>query len=155
MKSIRRKLNSRGFSLTELLVTVAIIAIFSIAVTGVTNSALKSYSSSTFLSQSTSLEDTVNTAVADILRYAKSESGSKFTYEEYKQCYFSAGTDGRIYLNTPTATTKVAPLLSSGVYGKMKVTDFNLSYSGRTYSVTYKITNGTLTRDCTTYVRTL
>ena len=65
------KLKSRlGYTLTEAIVSVLIIALLAVAISSGLSVAMKVYKQSLFTSNSEILEDTINAALSDVLRFA-------------------------------------------------------------------------------------
>lgn len=71
MKKMKKVLHSQsGFTLVEMLVTVAILAILVVAMSTGMNTAMRVYKESIFQSNSASLAGMMNTTLGDMLRYS-------------------------------------------------------------------------------------
>jgi len=69
---MKKKLRSgKGFSLVELLACLLILALLAVMVSSSVTAAVRVYQKSVYASESEALGSTVNTAMSDILRYAK------------------------------------------------------------------------------------
>lgn len=160
MLRLKRKLKSRsGFSLTELLVAVAILSVFTVTAVALAGSAVKTYKESTFVSDSGVLSDTVNSALSGILRYSVPRGDGTFDYEEYENSSIYLDSKGRLKLYTPNRAEDENDLLPEGAYGNMKITNFSLSNQGKVFIVTYKITgsgdSGSEGKEYTAYIRSI
>lgn len=152
---IRKKLNnSRGFSLTELLVAVAILMLLGVAVTVMVSTGLKVYNDSLYISESRSVQDTINSALSDFLRFASIDStceksaspdadgNYKLTKGEFlsssnAKCSLKLNNAGYIILSNASTDT---PILNMGSYAGMYADDFELLFNPDSKIFTCKYT---------------
>lgn len=163
MRMIKMIKKRSGFSLTEVLIAVLLLSIFTAAIVPTIDSAVNTYKKSLFMSESTILSDTIDSALTDILRYSTSEGDDKFTYEEFRGAYFSV-SNGYLMFNTPSGKTTQTPLLGSSVYGKLRIdatndenTSFKVSCTDNVFEIRYTLVQGELgfSKTFTTYIRTI
>lgn len=116
MKQLQSKLRARrGASLTEMLVTVMILGLVSLAVSVGISAALPVYRDSVALSESAVLTSTLAQAMGDELRYARAlktdAAGNLLSYNSanYGVNAQIGNTDGQI-------TVSGKPLIGSGAY---------------------------------------
>lgn len=147
IKSIKKKLkSSKGFSLSELLVAVALLSILGVAVTVMITAGINVYRDAAYVSESRTVQDTINMAVSDYLRYAKNfKDGDKsFAWADETgntmQCQIYL-KDGFLFVKSGQ---KERRLLNEGAYAGMTVSDFNIEYSdsNKVFSVSYKLSEG-------------
>ena len=136
------KRSSAGFTLVELIAVVAILAIMGTLVAGAMLTGMRVMNTTTASSNGAVLQQTIDTALSDVLRYASVHAdegygdvfiGPVFDTDSY---YDATGTpvregylgvvDGRICLVTPNGGTCTVPK-SEGVY-----TDFTIEESSFT-----------------------
>lgn len=148
MKKLRK---SQGFTLVETIVSLAILVMLISVISVGVNTAMKVYESVTFTSESDLLSSTLQTTLADILRYAvynkeedMSEGEVAITNESYG---ISKGgfllENGRVMVNMGGAgeggTADTFFLVNDGAYTSMKITDFNITYEDGLFSGEYVI----------------
>ena len=168
MKKIK---NKKGFSLTEMLVcVVTLLMVGSICATG-TGMSVKSYQQSKFESESQSLKSTLETGIADILRFTsdvKSEGQNvKFTnqYYQIEQGYIDVDAEGHFIVHQNGSATFA--LVGSNAYaGDLYIVrdsandeeDFTLTYQNNVFTGKYTIKSKTvngLSKKCTFTYRTI
>lgn len=140
MKRLKCKLASRrGVTLSEMLVTVAILGLVTLAVSVGISSALRVYNQSVTLSDAQTLTSTLSQAIMDELRYARdiktNEEGalSSYTSMDYGlDAAFSADTDKHI-------TVGGKALVGSGTYAGLGA-GAEVSYDSSTRCFTVKLT---------------
>ena len=141
IKKIFNKIrDGRGFGLVEMLVAVAILGLLSTGVAVMINTSSKVYTDSTFISESGTVENMINSALSDVLRFAKcketAEDGqtvTKLTLDDSDLNYLIT-TNSAGYLVKERLSrgdgglSKATKLLNSGSYAGMKVKDFSIAY---------------------------
>ncbi len=163
-QKIFRKINNRkGFSLTELLVALALLSVLMIGVTVVINSGLKTYNDSLHISEISSVENMINKALARELRYAEVQKfgADGKTVEEIKidGIPYSIGTNSAGYLvetsNPGTGSQEIVSLVNIGSYANLHVSSFKLTSNGKVHLCLYTLSNkaGTRTKDVSYSVR--
>lgn len=143
MKRLKRKLASRrGVTLSEMLVTVAILGLVTLAVSVGISSALRVYNQSVALSDAQTLSSTLSQAIMDELRYARdisSKDGLKFTSANYGlNASFSVGADGRIKVGDGDPAHG-KDLVGSGAYAGLGA-GAEISYDSSTQCFTVRLT---------------
>lgn len=144
MKKLRK---SQGFTLVETIVSLAILVMLISVISVGVNTAMKAYESVTFTSESDLLSSTIQTALADILRYAvynEEEGEVVITNESYgisKGSFFLE--NGRVMVNMGGAgeggMADTFFLVNDGVYTSMKITEFKVTYEEGLFSGEYVI----------------
>lgn len=135
----KTKLRSRrGFTLTEMIVTVLILTLVAAGMTVGISSALRVYHQSVTYSDAETLTSTLSTALMDELRYARSISGEEtptFTSLNYG-VGVSVGTnaDGHV-------TVGGKMLVGSGAYAGLTA-NANVTYKGGLFQVVLTISSG-------------
>lgn len=140
MKRLKHKLASRrGVTLSEMLVTVAILGLVTLAVSVGISSALRVYNQSVTLSDAQTLTSTLTQAIMDELRYARdiktNEEGalSSYTSMDYGlNAAFSADAEQHI-------TVGGKALVGSGAYAGLGA-GAEISYDSSTRCFTVKLT---------------
>ncbi|MEG2037020.1 MAG: prepilin-type N-terminal cleavage/methylation domain-containing protein [Ruthenibacterium sp.] len=139
-----KKRNARGFTLVEMLTAVLILTIMGVGLTTGIASAVQVYHGSVFSSESQLLSDTMDTALADVLRYAKYEEAEtadtplRFSNANYRVVRGSLlAYEGRLKMNPTDAAVgggeSLMNLLSDSAYSSMDFTDLTLSYDVQTH----------------------
>lgn len=159
--------NKKGFTLVEMLIcVVTLLMVGSICATG-TGISIKSYQQSKFESESQNLKSTLETGIADILRFASdvsvdgSNNVNAFTnrYYQIEQGHIGVDGEGHIIVHKDTQTNATFALVGSNAYaGDLEIEDFELTYSGNVFSGSYTITSKTsdeLSKECTFTYRTI
>lgn len=121
---MKRKFASRrGVTLSELLVTIAVLGILTVAVSSGILSSIKVYKTSKDLSHSQMLVTTLSQAVMDELRYAgdieANEEGTLSSYTSPSvgaQAQIQTDEQGQLVLTSPALQKGGSPLLGSGSY---------------------------------------
>ncbi|MEG1578144.1 MAG: prepilin-type N-terminal cleavage/methylation domain-containing protein [Oscillospiraceae bacterium] len=156
-----KKRATRGFTVVEMLMAMLILAIVGVGLTTGISSAIGVYHTSVFTSESQLLTGTLDTALADVLRYAKYEKAATeeegdttahFSNTNYRVVNGSLLADeGRLKMNPtdgePTKDT-LLNLLSDSAYSTMSLRDLTLKYEDTThvFSGSYTLVS---TRDST------
>lgn len=159
----------RGYSLLEALLAVLIISLIAVAVSSGLSAATKVYREAVFSSNSQILQDTINAAASDILRFAKDvntvngpDGGTVcFCNSEYGAVTdegYIGEKNGYLYLFANSSDSG-GLLVNTGAYDDMKVSDFRMSYeeSAKIFTATYDLTNkdGLLVKSCGFTYRTI
>lgn len=138
MKRLKCKLASRrGVTLSEMLVTVAILGLVTLAVSVGISSALRVYNQSVTLSDAQTLTSTLSQAIMDELRYARDiddkQNPIQFTSMNYGlDAAFAADAEQHI-------TVGGKPLVGSGAYAGLGA-GAEISYDSSTRCFTVKLT---------------
>jgi len=151
-----KKRKKGGFSLVELLAALLIMALLAVLVSTSVNAAVVSYRKNVFVSESEVLASTVNTAMSDILCYAKYVTENNNHEVVFINANYQIVVGGHFFLNNgyicylpyegdPTDKTM---LVSSGAYTSLYIKDLSVefqkdsadekSYSG-IFNVSYTI----------------
>ncbi|MPN60345.1 hypothetical protein SDC9_208073 [bioreactor metagenome] len=148
------------------------MAMISVAVSSGLTVAVKAYRESVFISDAEVLQDTINTAMSDILRYGKytgTDGDGTLLFGNDKYHILSGGhfvnANGHIYLNSGSAgsddgdPSTLSLLINTGAYVSLSVENFTIAYdpANLTYSGTYTITSADdlLTKNCSFAYRSL
>lgn len=175
IKKIQAK---RGFTLIETLAALLITVMLSLIVATGISSAANAYRRAVFVSESEVLSSTINTALADLLRFAYdinyvakedvTGEGNYYTFDNasYKldNAHFILETDvnsGLTYIafvhdsGDVDDEGKPVPysLCSLGAYTSMTITDFQLDYSPET--TTFKGSYTLMSRSNTSFKKTI
>lgn len=140
MKRLKRKLASRrGVTLSEMLVTVAILGLVTLAVSVGISSALRVYNQSVALSDAQTLSSTLSQAIMDELRYARdmktSAEGALSSYTSMDYGLNAAfATDAEQHI-----TVGGKDLVGSGAYAGLGA-GAEISYDSSTQCFTVKLT---------------
>lgn len=132
MKAFKNKLKSKkGFSITEMLVVVAILSLLTVAISTSMTGAMTTYQTSVKHSESAVLTSTLTQTLNDELRYARdieiegtADTGKLKTYTSSvygKDADIGVNTDGQV-------TVKSLPILGSGAYTGLSV-DLKINYN--------------------------
>lgn len=138
MKRLKRKLASRrGVTLSEMLVTVAILGLVTLAVSVGISSALRVYNQSVTLSDAQTLTSTLSQAIMDELRYARDiddkQNPIQFTSMNYGlNAAFAVDAEQHI-------TVGGKALVGSGAYAGLGA-GAEISYDSSTRCFTVKLT---------------
>ena len=146
MKASEKLKNSRGFTLAELVVVLALCSLFAmISVTAILLST-KTSRLSVLESRSEIVSDTLNVTMRDMLANSfnpKTEGGeTKFICEKYSGWYLAfREVGGRIDLIIfdEIAGERSEHLLPDPSYAEFQVEDFEFSYSDGVYTVSYNL----------------
>ena len=148
MKASEKLKNSRGFTLAELVVVLALCSLFAIiSVTAILLST-KTSRLSVLESRSEIVSDTLNVTMRDMLANSfnpKTEGGeTKFICEKYSGWYLTfREVGGRINLiifdERSTAGERSEHLLPDPSYAEFQIEDFDFSYSDGIYTVSYNL----------------
>lgn len=170
-----RSRSTAGFTLVEMFVALAILAIMGTLIASAMVTASKAMESSTRASNAAVLEQSINTAVADVLRFASvhiddgyqtefvgprfdSDSCTDVTGSVVRDGYLGV-EEGKIMLVTPAGSVSIPR--SAGIYTDFKVRDdsFVLTYHTETklFTGTYTIEadGGAFQRECSFTCRSL
>lgn len=133
---LRRKLRSkRGFTLSELLVTMAVMALVGVAVAAGISSAGKALNTITASSEASVLSSTLALELSDELRFAGNISGGAdgitFDSTRFGKGVKVESSDGRV-------TVGGMPILGEKAYTGLRA-DAQVSYSGGSFHVTITI----------------
>ena len=148
MRDIVLRLRSRrGYTLSEMLVVLALMAIFSLCVIAVISFALRSSATSITESHALTVSDTVNTALRDIFVNSEYVGGDEngevlFICEKYSGWEMSLGAyGGRISANIHDELEgeQSELLLNSSAYAEFEVSDFSVSYLDGIYTCSYSL----------------
>ena len=171
IKKIQAK---RGFTLIETLAALLITVMLSLIVATGISSAANAYRRAVFVSESEVLSSTINTALADLLRFAYNikedvtGEGNYYTFDNasYKlyNAHFILETEensGLTYIafvhdsGDVDDEGKPVPysLCSLGAYTSMTITDFQLDYSPET--TTFKGSYTLMSRSNTSFKKTI
>lgn len=123
MKKLRCK---KGFTLSELLVTVVMLAILTLAVAVGISSSIRVYHQSVTISEAGILSSTLCQAISDELHYAKEIDASggtvKFLSDNYgRKTSITTNADGRLMVGT-------YPLIGNSAYTHLNA-DVAITYS--------------------------
>ncbi|MDD4201105.1 MAG: prepilin-type N-terminal cleavage/methylation domain-containing protein [Eubacteriales bacterium] len=147
--------NKKGFTLVEMIAAIAVLALMGVGLTAGLGAATKSYEAMMFSANSEVLEDSINTAFANTLRYASdvtTTNGVHFTSKDYPVTQLGGHVDcieGRLMMCSDDSLQQTNWLLSDKTYTGYDVTDWSLTYSEGIFTATYKITDGRYTKeDC-------
>ena len=152
-----------GMTLMEMLAETMILAILVAAMGTGMASAVQTYETSLFQSESATVADILNTAMEDLLRFSRvtvDGDGCWITNEAYG---ISGGNlrerDGWLYLWDGSGESL---LVNSGTYGNLRVADFVCTYVAPRnegeygwFRITYRLTDGRRSRDVQTAVHPL
>lgn len=140
-----------GFTLVEMLTAIAILALLGATVTAGIPVAIKVMQESTFASDSTLLESTVDTALADTFRYATDihqpvgAADAKWQFNtadgKHSDVYLDV-TEGYIFfVDTKGGSETLTVLVTKGAYSNLEIEDFSYTYdsSAQTFSGGYTI----------------
>ena len=155
---MKRLLNKKGFSFVEMIAAIAVLALMGVGLTTGLGAATDTYTDMMFTANAQVLEDSINTAFANTLRYASDvKDNAHFASDEYPSMllggHVECNSQGRIMLvaDDDTVTEQSSWLLSDKTYTGYKVTDFSLTYASSTgmFNCTYRITDGSHAKtDC-------
>lgn len=160
-----KKRARRGYTLVELLVSILILLLVSMAVTAGIGAASRVYRTSVFASESELLSDSVELALSDVLRYSKvvDANASPVTFTNIN--YEVAGghlflRDGYLQLSRRGDTGNAVDLLTEGTYATMELSAFEMTYDEdkKTYTGAYTIQSTaetTMTKECSFCFRSL
>lgn len=160
MKTRRRK----GFTLVETLMAALILALLTGVIATGTSVGVRIYGESLFVSESGLLASTVDTALGDILRYARSDGGGTIENPDYGIYggHFAVPETGEhagriLIAPRETGDAENLVLISDGAYTNLRVRDFDLTYDEGVFSGGYTISDlaGTRTREITFAFRSL
>ena len=179
------KLKSRlGYTLTEAIVSVLIIALLAVAISSGLTVAMKVYKQSLFTSNSEILEDTINAALSDVLRFADvndsdaagsgsagstdgsgGDAVSADTVHFYNKQYtdsdegYIAVSNGYICIFKDASDLDGALLVNTGAYDDIRASHFQMTYDSgtKTFTGSYELKNddGSLVKDCGFTYRTV
>lgn len=138
------KLNSKkGYSMTELLTVVAILSVLTIAVAVMVSASSTTYRNSLLISESSNVENMVNTALSEQLRYAEAiqtDENNNITGIKISNIPYSISTSSEGYLvQTNRNTNASSALLNKGSYAGMHVEDFTIKYSNSVFTCSYRL----------------
>lgn len=125
---------TRGFTLIEVVVTTLVMALVALALSIGTQSAIKAYDTSLFVSEGDLLANNLETALGDVLHFAAyketKEGVIHFNNADYGVADgFLFLDNGVLYLSTQgSMTTELAPLINHGSYSQQKIHAFTLQY---------------------------
>lgn len=153
MKASEKLKNSRGFTLAELVVVLALCSLFAmISVTAILLST-KTSRLSVLESRSEIVSDTLNVTMRDMLANSfnpKTEGGeTKFICEKYSGWYLTfREVGGRIDLIIfdEIAGERSEHLLPDPSYAEFQVEDFEFSYSDGVYAVSYNLVSDSFSK---------
>lgn len=157
-------ISRRGVTLSELLVTIAVLGILTVAVSSGILSSLKVYQTSKDLSHSQMLASTLSQALMDELRFAgdivTDEEGGLLSYTSPsvgKEAAVQTDGQGQLVLVSPALAGKTSPILGSGSYaGNSAQAQITYQTSARCFAVKLYILNrGEVVRELDFYVRAL
>ena len=133
-----KKRIKKGFTFTETLVALLIVALLSAVVLTGIRSAWSVHDDALFSSESEILASTINTALGDVLHYSSYErNGSTATGSIVKISNQNYGIlrgslevdDGKLYIKvSDDEQSSKLVLISDGAYTNISVTSFRLSY---------------------------
>lgn len=147
MIKLFKKLNSKkGFSMTELLTVIVILSLLTVAVAVMVSTSATTYKNSLMISESATVENMINTALSEELRYADfvktdgEENVQGINRVEVNKIAYSISLDGngRLIKKNNNSNTTVA-LLNRGSYANLHVEDFSISYNNSVFTCTYKL----------------
>lgn len=153
----------RGYTLIEATAAILVLVLLALGISTGLSAAIKVYNTTLYVSESDTLTDTLNTALADVLRTAsdgETSGDGKVTFSNrgygMLQGRLALWKD-RLYLYTAPSDKAGIPLIPAGSYCGLSLKDFTLTYDDATgtYSGSYKICSDTHTKDCTFTYRTL
>ena len=150
-----KKLKSKsGFTLIEMMVTIAILVMLVVGIDTGMNSGMRIYNDSIFHAHTSSLDEILSTSMGDILRYSENiqpygievnSSHYMFTNYEYGavDAGFNLSPDGIVVLKNHVNQNSAEPepesatepvstdieLFSKGAYPDLKVTDLNVDFT--------------------------
>ena len=134
-KIARKKLTSKsGFTLVEMLVSLAIVVMMSLMISVGTSVGAKVQRESTFVAESDILASTINTAVQDVLRFSEIEA-------------YSPKTDDELEAMGLTGTAKSLESTKSALVGDNLLTIDDIANSCLITNDDYGITSGALIMD--------
>ena len=138
---MRRKRNSRGFTLAETLAALVIVVLLAMSVQMGTMTALRTRTASRFQSESEILATTLNSALGDMLHYAtcaRYDGAGGTVYLNNPGYGIVNGQiltkDGRLYVNATTGLSASDPnatlltLTGAGAYTDLTVSGFKMLY---------------------------
>jgi len=142
MKRFRRskaeKRRKKGFSLVEMLAVLLIMAMLAVMVSTSVSAAVTAYQKNIFVSESEVLSSTINTAMSDILCYAKYVSQTtddkvvfiNAAYHIVDGGHFFLDDDGRVcYLLNENNPENATRLINSRAYTSLYLRDLEISFS--------------------------
>lgn len=134
---------SPGFTLTELLAALLILVMLTVILSSGLPVAVKVYRESVFVSESEILASTLNTALGDILRYAtdiQGADGPRFdTATDASIIDGSIAADDGVLVIVKADGSVDRPLLNKAAYTSLRAEDFSLSFSGGSFSGSYRL----------------
>jgi len=155
------KIKSRkGFSFIELLAALIVITLIGIGTTAILTSLPGLYRRKLFVSESMSVSDTVNIALADILRYSEISSGDEPDILYFSNTAYQIGSSaagGHFVTNKDNSEidtiminrgggddsdiSTLSQLVSTGTYSHSVIRDFTIAFDESThvFSGSYKI----------------
>ena len=130
MKKLR---SNRGFTLTELLVSLAIVGLIGVAIAAGMPTAMKVYRQATLTAEASTLSGSLTNLIADELRFSSSVTGSGDTLRFDSMNYGSQVTltseSGRILLGETA-------LLPDSAYTSELLADVALQYENHLFRIT-------------------
>lgn len=160
-RSLLAKLNNnRGFSLSELLTVVLLLAVLTLGITVMITSGVRTYNDSLYISEASTVESMINKAFARELRYAEptelADGGTAVRQFKIGNTKYEINLNSAGYLVETREGTDTAYLLNIGSYANMHVTNLRIDYSGKVFTCNYTLSDksGTKTKDVSYTVRT-
>ncbi len=157
IKKIVYKGDNKGFTLVETLVAMLVVVLIAVGLTSGLRTATEVYLRSVFSSNSAILEDTINTELMNMLRYAQvNEEKSGLTsgenisfnirfdnpkYELNTGNGFIEVDKGELYAYKGEDDDKPLALINKGSYGGYEISNFRLEFNkeANVFSVNYII----------------
>lgn len=138
MKKKKRLMNSRGFTLIEVVVTTLVMVLVALGLSVGTQGAIRAYNSSLFLSESELLINNLDSALGDLLHFAEYRSTTdgvvRFDNADYgvRDAYLFL-KDGSLYLSGSDAKeAEAAQLINRNAYTTKNIESFTLQYNPAT-----------------------
>ena len=148
MRDIVLRLRSRrGYTLSEMLVVLAFMTIFSLCAVVVISVAMRSSMTSITESHALTVSDTVNTVLRDIFVNSEYVGGNEngevfFICEKYSGWKMSLGADGgriSVDIHDESEGERSESLLNSSAYAEFEVSGFSVSYLDGIYTCSYSL----------------